>query len=497
MNKDSITFGIVEDETLERETMCLFIENSFPAAQVLWQSSDGKSGLENWKKNPVDVLIVDIRMPIMDGLCLCEELYQLQCQSVIVINTAYDSFSYARRAISLHAFDYIVKPSDNQELFETLKNCISEAKKRRAIYRQQTEQSQAARVLGHLAVSELIKNPQEAVCSTSYLEPIGWPAHDHYQTRVIHFISSAPMDAEHMNALEQTLSFFPDTDWLTASNFKTPRHMIALVEPKHDFSSQKLYTLFWIFGKYYTRHLKLFIRISTPCADKEMIALECAWQPATNLSNHLDIPKRHWKILRGTESEKLTYTLQRYFSDSQFSRAIRSLKDLVHTYSDPELQWELVQWIFLAILNVWPGQPILEIIKPMCLSDTTEQNWEVLIDFCKTLPVPDTGDVFDRALLIMKQEFGQDLSQSNLANRLGLEQGYFSKLFKKRCGRNFSEVLTDIRMQHAEQLLLADPDITLDELCNACGLSSKTYFSEAFKKWKGMTITQYLKLHKT
>ena len=71
--------------------------------------------------------------------------------------------------------------------------------------------------------------------------------------------------------------------------------------------------------------------------------------------------------------------------------------------------------------------------------------------------------------------------------------GQLPRLFKKRCGRNFSQVLMEIRMQHAEQTLLSHPEVTLDDLCRECGLSSKTYFSEAFKKWKGMTITQFLR----
>ncbi|HBA64098.1 MAG TPA: hypothetical protein DCZ20_09610, partial [Lachnospiraceae bacterium] len=238
MSEEIITFGIVEDETIERETMRLFIENSFPDVCVLWQAEDGKSGLDAWTNQPVHVLIVDIHMPVMDGLSLCEHLSHLQCSSVIVINTAYDSFAYARRAISFHAFDYIVKPADNAELYETLSNCIAEARHRMAVHRQQTEQSQITRGLGRLAVAEMIKNPREAVSSTSYLEPMGWPEDHSYQTRVVHFLSSTPLDAEHMHTLEESLRFFSDTLWLVASDFESPRHMIALVEPKHPISPQ-------------------------------------------------------------------------------------------------------------------------------------------------------------------------------------------------------------------------------------------------------------------
>jgi AraC-like DNA-binding protein len=299
-----------------------------------------------------------------------------------------------------------------------------------------------------------------------------------------------------MYALEETLCFFSDAAWLTASDFESPRHMIALAEPRYPFSVQKMYTLFWIYGTYYTRRSELFVRISPSCASKEMIAQECVWQPPAVLSTQLEIPRRNWKILRRAESERLTHILQRFLSDAQFSRAVRYLNEFEQSYPDPDLKWELIQWTFLAMLNVWPDQPLLDVITPMCTQkEEKEESWRTLLQFCETLPSPDTGDVIDRALLIMQKEFGQDLSQSILSDRLGLEQSYFSKLFKKRCGRNFSEVLTEIRMQHAEQLLLSKPDITLDELCNACGLSSKTYFSEAFKKWKGMTITQFLKMN--
>ena len=100
MSEESITFGIVEDEAIERTAMALYIKNTFPEAEVLWQAEDGKSGLEAWKTSPPQILIVDISMPVMDGLSMIEELNALHCDSVIVINTAYDSFTYARRAIS-------------------------------------------------------------------------------------------------------------------------------------------------------------------------------------------------------------------------------------------------------------------------------------------------------------------------------------------------------------------------------------------------------------
>lgn len=492
MNENRITFGIVEDEAIERTAMCLFIEQSFPEACVLWQAGDGRCALEAWRHEPADVLIIDIHMPVMDGLSLCEQLSALNCDSVIVINTAYDSFAYAKRALSLHAFDYIVKPVENAELERILRSSIEEVRRRRAIARRKREHQQLRRSMGHLAIEQMVNNPRAAVESRQYLEPIGWPEDRSYQTRVIHFFSSAALDAERMQALEGMLSIFSDADWLVASDFVAPRHMIALIDVRRSMNPQKLYTLMWMYGKYHARHSNLYIRISAPCSDKESVALECAWTPVGLTSGQLDMPPRSWKLLRTAESDRLTNTIRRFLCDGQISRALRQLNELRQSTPDPDLEWELIQWSFLAMLNVWPEQNLLDAVLDMYRSKGSASA-DALLRYCEKLPALDAGDVIDRALQIMREEFGGDLSQSSLANRLGLEQGYFSRLFKKRCGRNFSEVLTEIRMQHAEQMLISNPTATLDELCRACGLTSKTYFSEAFKKWKGMTITQFLK----
>lgn len=498
MSEEEITFGIVEDEIIEAEAMRLFIENNFEHAKVIWCTEDGQSGLDAWKKNPPHILIIDIHMPVMDGLTLCQHLMDLQCDSVIVINTAYDDFCFAKRAISLRAFDYIVKPADNSELLRSLQSCIKEAHRRQSIARHRAERSQACKGLGHLTVARLFeKSTTEELDSKRYLEPMGWPTDRDYQTSVLHFLSSSALDTEKMHILEATLQIFPDTDWLTAYDFVDERHMIALIEPRKPIDSQRLYTLLWMYGKYYARRFSLLVYLGNPCPDKETIVSECAWSPKTYLSGKLEMNKRNWKILRMADSERLTHTLERFFTDRKFSRAIRHLNEIKAIYKDSDVIWELIQWVFLAAQNVWPDQYILESVAPLYESDQNSDDYDQrMISFFTSLPSPDTGDVIDRALHIMKSEFGQDLSQANLSARLGLEQGYFSRLFKKRCGRNFSEVLTEIRMQHAEKLLLSNPSITLDELCCACGLSSKTYFSEVFKKWKGMTITQFLKIHK-
>ena len=73
-----------------------------------------------------------------------------------------------------------------------------------------------------------------------------------------------------------------------------------------------------------------------------------------------------------------------------------------------------------------------------------------------------------------------------------MDSAYFSRYFKKQMGKNYSDVLNEMRLARCEKLLAENPDISLEELKDGCGFSSKSYFCEVFKKWKGMTVTQYV-----
>ena len=78
--------------------------------QLTATAADGNEAWEQIRKNPPDLLITDIRMPYMDGLELSKKARELNPNMVILIISAYDDFQYARTAMHLQAFDYILKP---------------------------------------------------------------------------------------------------------------------------------------------------------------------------------------------------------------------------------------------------------------------------------------------------------------------------------------------------------------------------------------------------
>lgn len=77
-------------------------------------ATDGMSGIKHVKKGNVDLVILDIKMPEMDGIEVLEKIHEIDKDIVVIMLTAYGTLGTAREAMRLGAYDYITKPFDNE-----------------------------------------------------------------------------------------------------------------------------------------------------------------------------------------------------------------------------------------------------------------------------------------------------------------------------------------------------------------------------------------------
>lgn len=106
---------IAEDNDIQRLALLKMLrEGSWPC--VLQAASDAQKALELCREQTFDILITDICMPMMDGTELAERVHAEHPETQIAFLTAYPSFEYAQKAISLHVFEYVLKPVDRQQL---------------------------------------------------------------------------------------------------------------------------------------------------------------------------------------------------------------------------------------------------------------------------------------------------------------------------------------------------------------------------------------------
>ena len=107
---------VAEDESLIRRHIVRRVAENCPAFEVVAEAADGQEALEVMAEQYPDVLITDIRMPVMDGLALIREVYYAYPDVKVVIVSGHDEFGYAKAALALGVKDYLLKPVAEEEL---------------------------------------------------------------------------------------------------------------------------------------------------------------------------------------------------------------------------------------------------------------------------------------------------------------------------------------------------------------------------------------------
>lgn len=111
---------IVDDEFLFREAMKISLPWDKLGFEVCCEAENGFDALEKIAEYKPDVALVDINMPVMDGLELAAEIKEKELNVRVIIITGYGEFSYARQAIEVGVRNYLLKPIEEEELIEAL-----------------------------------------------------------------------------------------------------------------------------------------------------------------------------------------------------------------------------------------------------------------------------------------------------------------------------------------------------------------------------------------
>ena len=112
---------VVEDEILIREGLCDLMRKMFPEISISGVAGNGQEGLACIEKYRPDLIITDIKMPVMDGLEMLSKMQERGISSRVIVLTAYSEFSYAQQAVKLGVCDYVIKPVMVQEFVQTIR----------------------------------------------------------------------------------------------------------------------------------------------------------------------------------------------------------------------------------------------------------------------------------------------------------------------------------------------------------------------------------------
>lgn len=117
-----IRIVVVEDETLVKKGLILTTDWLKFDCEVVGDASNGLEGIEIITKMQPDIVLTDVRMPGLDGIEMIERVKAEGMKPEFIIISGYSEFEYARKAVKLGVRDFLIKPIDDEDLEQALKN---------------------------------------------------------------------------------------------------------------------------------------------------------------------------------------------------------------------------------------------------------------------------------------------------------------------------------------------------------------------------------------
>lgn len=114
---------IADDENIERKAISIILKknNNF---KLIGEANNGIDAVEKAKNLNPDVILMDIKMPGMDGIKATKEILKTNPSIKTIIITAYDEFQYAQQAIKIGAIDYLLKPVRPDDLMKSIYKAV-------------------------------------------------------------------------------------------------------------------------------------------------------------------------------------------------------------------------------------------------------------------------------------------------------------------------------------------------------------------------------------
>lgn len=115
---------VADDEPIERQVVYKKIQDFFPEQVEVHLAENGFQAVKLFEEKNCQIAILDIEMPGMNGLEAASIVRDRHPGAEIIFLTAFDEFSYAKRAIEVKALDYLLKPGSSEDLVNVLEEAF-------------------------------------------------------------------------------------------------------------------------------------------------------------------------------------------------------------------------------------------------------------------------------------------------------------------------------------------------------------------------------------
>lgn len=510
---------IVDDEFLVRLGLKTTIDWAAHGYSIVGEASNGREALDIFDEVNPDILITDIKMPIMDGLELIKNVKQLNKDVQVVILSNYAEFRFARQAVELGVFQYMLKSEiTSQNLIDLLKNLKVEWQSQSGISEQEENKIQKENYikaqlfslpLGRKNMVDMIEPPKEGIF--------------HGETYLVMILYSdiSTLTESAVDMMNKAICALAD------STYENPIYCTKI------YKDQMFFTIIAEVDGEESFIYKTALKQCGVLARNASYYFDVSLQGGVSrISGAEDFPD----MIRQAEAarENCFFEEEKFclYQDEAVTEMVKvphiSHKKLNHFFEngDKDGVLEYIESVFLKLKEVRNYQTIknvfidfLAIGKSLCESfgEIRPQSLESSkFDYDNLVQLPTLKSVKDyiveiyRAIFEVSHSFEENeysytvrtcisyieeyyasnISLDDAAKAVNVSKSYLSMLFKQETGTNFVTFLNDYRIRQAK-ILLSKTNLKIYEVAEKVGFCSPYYFSKIFKDITGMNCKEY------
>jgi two-component system response regulator YesN len=508
------TVMIVEDQPNFRKGLRMYIENHSPGWTVIGEAANGQEALERMADNPPDLVLTDIRMPVMDGLQLAERISRNKWDVSVVIITGYKDFEYAQAAIQYGVLDFLIKPCTDSDISGVLVKAYEKLRDDRLRREKQLAAERANEE--HLLRSLFLRlpyDPQQAKRAESMLlQKSIW---------LIQVEQYVPPGKEYRQS---------DIPLLQYAIANVAGEIVSAAFHEHRLLSvqQNCFALFLPRGgaaeaaESWVRQLQE--------ASRSFLGIALDIRPLGEAERACELADRYEQCLQRFGERRAVPP----FRDSPEAGLVREglIKELETKIMAAILLGQLEQLnAFFASFLLSVGSKPLHEAKSEALSlsvalydiarkqfaaenatfaeskrmdglfqcDSAEQvaGWtagqiQSFTQHYHDWQASKNENIIEKTIRFIEDHYMDHCSLSSAAAHVHLNAGYLSALFKKTTGESYTGYVTKIRMEKAK-LLLMNTSMKITEVARAVGYDEPNYFANVFRHVCRCSPTEFRK----
>ncbi|WP_432402451.1 response regulator [Wukongibacter sp. M2B1] len=522
---------LADDEALEREGLRILLSKNFDGQFDIYEASNGREAIEKAYEIKPDIIIMDIKMPGINGIEATAEIRKRLGNVKIIVLSAYDSFSYAKEAVNLNVFEYLLKPIKRSVMIECIERAIKlQDKEREKIQRELKLKEKLSSVIPYIENEMVASIILGDIDKTDILQNMNLINFKYDKGFCIVFAYDGPSLKRIHNQIEKNYikkrienkireCLKKNFDCIVSKGVLN--NIVGVIRIENEQDTYKLRSVSIDFAREVT----------------------CKIENETNVIMKVGIGNEYKGLEKSSKSYKEALIALKVDSPSKkvnhfadinvgniFNEEYPFEKEAVLTekikmgllQESQQLFEEIIDWIFnthsdgsnkkikLIELSIVINRVVRSKLQNIDIENKVNRYMEyedsyrslnllkneirkdliLAINSINNTREKEMDSIIIAAKEYIMKNYSKELSLEEVAHDIAVSPYYFSKLFKKKTGENFIDYLTKIRIKSAQELL-RETSKSVKIIAHSVGYNDPNYFSRVFKKITGMSPREF------